>query len=63
MPETVQTQTETPRIFGWCSWHDGHAEGVRLIHAVEQASGPGMNLSACPDCRTAHKLTPLADLP
>lgn len=57
------TPQNSPRAFGWCAWHRGNAENVRLIDVHEQGSGPGGNLFACEPCREAHHLVPLADLP
>lgn len=53
----------TPTAYGYCAWHKGHAEGVRLIQAREQGSGPGYSLFACPPCREVHRLVPYADRP
>uniref|UniRef100_A0AAU2A1F0 Uncharacterized protein n=1 Tax=Streptomyces sp. NBC_00093 TaxID=2975649 RepID=A0AAU2A1F0_9ACTN len=58
-PET----SNTPTAFGYCSWHDGHARGVRLIQAHEQGSGPGGGAFACHSCRIAYDLVPFADRP
>lgn len=65
MQESTQAQatTNTPRAFGWCSWHNGNAEGVRVIQAIEQGSGPGHAVLACAPCRDRHHLVPLADRP
>ncbi|MEU7658709.1 hypothetical protein AB0B60_09530 [Streptomyces lincolnensis] len=52
-----------PSAFGWCAWHKGHAEDLRLIQIHEQGSGAGGNLFACGPCRQAHHLVPLADRP
>ncbi|MGN7136757.1 hypothetical protein [Streptomyces pseudogriseolus] len=49
------------RAFGWCAWHEGHAEGVRLIDVIEQGSGSGITHFACGPCRTIYGLTPFAD--
>ncbi|WP_371670039.1 hypothetical protein OG985_21805 [Streptomyces sp. NBC_00289] len=53
----------TPTAYGYCSWHAGYAEGVRLIHAIEQGSGPGRTVFACAPCREQFRLVPLADQP
>lgn len=55
----------TPTGYGWCAWHQGHAEGVRLIEVIEQGSGPGTagNHFACRPCRQGYGLVPLADQP
>lgn len=53
----------TPTEFGWCSWHQGSAEGVRLIYAHEQGSGPGGGAYACTPCRETNRLIPFADQP
>nr|WP_223188186.1 hypothetical protein [Streptomyces sp. TRM68416] len=65
MPENTQTAAlpNTPTGYGWCAWHQGNARGVRLISAVEQCSGPGAGLFACPSCRQAYDLVPFADQP
>lgn len=65
MQEITQTTdaSNTPTAFGYCAWHKGYADGVRLIHAVEQGSGGGHCIFACPPCREVHRLTPLADQP
>jgi hypothetical protein len=67
MPQTTQPPTPptSPTGYGYCSWHQGHARGVRLIQATEQSSGPGSagNHFACPSCREAYDLVPLADRP
>jgi hypothetical protein len=60
---TPASAQHTPTGFGWCHWHQGHSEGVRLIHAVEQGSGPGYTTFACGPCRELHGLVPLADRP
>jgi len=62
-PNDQQAEVDTPTAFGWCSWHRGNADGIRLITGVEQGSGPGANLFACAPCRDAYRLTPLADQP
>ncbi|MGA5435491.1 hypothetical protein ACPCIZ_12955 [Streptomyces cellulosae] len=59
--EPAQTQADV-RSHGWCSWHKGYSEGVRLVAAIEQASGPGVGLFACEPCREANALIPFADL-
>lgn len=55
----------TPQIssFGYCSWHEGHARGVRLIRVHEEGSGPGGGAFACHSCRMAYDLVPFADQP
>ncbi|MGP4092567.1 hypothetical protein [Streptomyces sp. KR55] len=59
---THAPQTEdTPRAFGWCAWHKGTADGVRLIDVIEQGSGSGGTLFACGPCREVHGLVPFAD--
>lgn len=66
MTEPMQDTTtdNTPRrAFGWCAWHQGHAEDVRLIQVYEQGSGPGGSLFACPPCQESHALVPFADQP
>ncbi|WP_330339435.1 hypothetical protein [Streptomyces sp. NBC_00557] len=65
MPQTTQSasQETSPTSYGYCSWHQGQARGVRLIQATEQGSGPGSagNHFACLPCRQAYDLVPLAD--
>ncbi|MFM9652744.1 hypothetical protein [Streptomyces galilaeus] len=65
MHETTQVQAgdDTPRASGWCSWHSGNAEGIRLITVYEQGSGSGGHLFACGPCRKEHGLVPFADQP
>ncbi|MFJ4692858.1 hypothetical protein [Streptomyces sp. NPDC088766] len=65
MHETTQAQAgdNTPRAFGWCSWHSGYAEGIRLINFQEQGSGPGGGAFACGPCIETHGLIPFADQP
>ena len=55
--------TDTPRAFGWCSWHAGYSEGVRLVVVYEQGSGSGGHVFACGPCRKEHGLVPFADQP
>lgn len=50
-----------PVAYGWCSWHEGHASGLRLITVHEQGSGPGGGAFACGPCRELHHLVPFAD--
>lgn len=50
-----------PVAYGWCSWHEGHAAGVRLITVHEQGSGPGGGIFACSPCRELHRLVMFAD--
>ncbi len=52
-----------PTSYGHCSWHQGSAEGVRLIDVHEQGSGSGGSLFACPPCMVAYSLTAFADRP
>lgn len=59
----TRTEGVSPTAFGWCSWHQGSAEGVRLIYAHEQGSGPGGGTFACGPCRKVNKLVPFADQP
>lgn len=47
--------------FGWCSWHQASAVGVRVIQIDEQGSGSGGVRYACAPCREEHSLVPLAD--
>ncbi|MFH9826709.1 hypothetical protein [Streptomyces bobili] len=73
MDKTTQAQAPTdrpapaagvvPTAYGWCSWHQGSAENVRLIYAHEQGSGPGGGTFACEPCREENKLVPFADQP
>jgi hypothetical protein len=63
MAETTHTETgaDTPRVFAWCSWHDGFSETARLVQIIEQGSGFGAGLYACARCRKVHGLVPVAD--
>ncbi|MEU9245898.1 hypothetical protein [Streptomyces sp. NPDC048385] len=67
MPETTQTASTAatpPAAHGWCAWHKGYSEGVRLIQAQDAGSGPSMpGFFACTPCRGMHRLVPLADRP
>ncbi len=61
---TQRTTTEdTPTAYGYCSWHQRFAGGVRLIEVIEQGSGSGGALYACSPCRTRYNLVPFADRP
>lgn len=55
------SNSPAPVAFGWCSWHEGHAAGLRLITVHEQGSGPGGGAFACGPCRELHHLVPFAD--
>lgn len=44
---------------GWCSWHRGEATEVVAVRVVEQGSGPGLTVYACPACCRMHRLTPI----
>lgn len=59
-PEPAQ---DTPGSYGYCSWHEAFAWNVRLIHSVEQGSGPGGGAFACRPCRESLGLVPFADRP
>lgn len=52
-----------PTAYGWCSWHRGISEDVRLIQVQEAGSGPCTvgNRFACARCRRRFRLVPLAD--
>ncbi|WAZ26331.1 hypothetical protein STRCI_007895 [Streptomyces cinnabarinus] len=65
MAESTQSAgtANTPTAYGFCAWHKNFARGVRLVRVIEQGSGPGAGLYACPPCLGRHNLTPLADLP
>ncbi|MFF0227572.1 hypothetical protein [Streptomyces sp. NPDC004629] len=65
MAETTQTEAtpDKPTAYGWCTWHKGAADGIRLISAIEQGSGPGVGLFACGPCRDVYGLVPLTDRP
>ncbi|MFJ5638574.1 hypothetical protein [Streptomyces sp. NPDC093223] len=65
MPEGTQTEDTptSPRAIGWCHWHKGLGEGLRLIQVVEASSGPGARMFACGRCCTRFSLTPFADQP
>ncbi|MFJ2006979.1 hypothetical protein [Streptomyces chartreusis] len=60
----VSAGQDSPEL-GWCSWHRGQAADVRLIHVIEQGSGPGTaaRRSACAPCRWDYNLVPLANRP
>lgn len=58
---TPPAQEDTPRAFGWCHWHQGHSEGIRLIDVVEQGSGSGGTVFACTPCIAVNGLVPFAD--
>jgi len=60
-PTGTTPATNTPSAYGWCAWHQGHADGVRLITVIEQGSGPGHAQYACRPCREAYRLVPFAD--
>lgn len=64
VPQT-ESVPAAPVGYGHCAWHQGFARDVRLIRIEETASGPGTmgNKFACPPCRQAHDLVPLADAP
>lgn len=62
-PTHTPATPDSPRAYGWCSWHQGSAEGVRLIEWQEQGSGPGGGAFACRPCREAYDLVPFADQP
>jgi hypothetical protein len=56
--------TDTPTGYGYCSWHGGYAEDVRLIDVLETVSRGGASATfACPPCREKYRLVPLADRP
>lgn len=55
--------SDSPTAYGHCSWHQGSASGIRLIHVHEQGSGPGGAVFACPACMETHRLVPFADQP
>lgn len=63
MAESTQAlaAVRNPSSYGWCAWHENYARGVRLIRVIEQGSGPSPGLFACPSCREAYDLIPLAD--
>ncbi|MFF5801581.1 hypothetical protein [Streptomyces albogriseolus] len=60
-PTEEDTATTVPRAFGYCAWHQGHAEDVRLIDVLEQGSGSGITHFACGPCMAAYGLVPFAD--
>lgn len=64
---TTQTPATTspplPRGYAYCCWHQGYAWGTRLVRIHEQGSGHGGTQFACPPCRTAYDLAPIADQP
>ncbi|MEV7432533.1 hypothetical protein [Streptomyces griseoviridis] len=55
------TPVPIPAGHGWCSWHHGPGEGLLLVTAVEQGSGPGANHRACAHCRRTYRLVPLGE--
>lgn len=65
MTEPTQTRdtSNTPTGYGYCSWHQAYASGVRLINVHEQGSGPGGGAFACLPCRQAYDLVPFEDRP
>lgn len=64
-PQQNEDASGTPVGYGYCAWHRQFARGVRLIRVEEAGSGPGTmgNKFACPPCRQAYGLVPLADRP
>lgn len=61
---TQPTATEgNPTTYGFCSWHQRFADGVRLIDVIEQGSGSGGTAYACRPCISLHRLVPFADRP
>ncbi|MER5211962.1 hypothetical protein ABT063_15615 [Streptomyces sp. NPDC002838] len=59
---TQTTTTTTTTAHGYCCWHNGDAEDVRLIDVLETVSrGGAPALFACPPCRDRYRLVPLAD--
>lgn len=62
-PTHTPAASNTPTAYGWCSWHQEFASGVRLIHVQEQGSGAGGGIFACTTCRAVHGLIPFADQP
>ncbi|MGQ5576784.1 hypothetical protein [Streptomyces sp. ECR3.8] len=60
-PTEEDTTTTVPRAFGYCAWHQGHADGVRLIDVIEQGSGSGGTVFACGPCIAVNNLVPFAD--
>lgn len=63
MAETTQPASPQTSLtgVGWCHWHKGLGEDIRLIQVVEQGSGSGMNFFACPPCRGKFNLSPLGE--
>jgi hypothetical protein len=62
-PATAADAPRTPRSHGYCSWHQGHARGTRLVRlAADDASGQEHgDHFACPPCRIAYDLVSQAD--
>ncbi|MER7738906.1 hypothetical protein ABTX34_11365 [Streptomyces sp. NPDC096538] len=58
---TPPAEEDTRSAFGWCHWHQGHADGIRLIDVIEQGSGSGITHFACGPCIVANGLVPFAD--
>jgi len=52
-----------PQIYGYCSWHNAYAYGVRVISLVREGQGTTAVLYACGGCRTLYGLNPQADRP
>ncbi|MFF7982265.1 hypothetical protein ACFZDK_24575 [Streptomyces sp. NPDC007901] len=65
MAETTQPAIPQASLtgVGWCHWHKGLGEDVRVIQVVEVPSGPGAQHSACARCRRLRRLVPFADQP
>ena len=65
MNESTQTEdaADNPQSYGYCSWHQRFAGGVRLIDVIEQGSGAGGTQYACGPCRETYRLVPFADRP
>lgn len=59
--DTATPEEPQRRAFGWCHWHQGHSEGIRLIDVIEQGSGSGITHFACGPCIRDYRLTPFAD--
>lgn len=62
MTTRTTTAAQSSTELGWCAWHKGDAEGVRLIHVAYLGPGPDtpVHRSACAPCRWEYNLVPLA---
>lgn len=61
--DSLNMATTAPVSYGYCNWHHGYSEGIRLINVQEQGSGPGGVQFACAPCSQKYRLVPFADRP